>query len=550
VRRAIADIDRVISAQYAAGHYGGTTRITVAGAPALSELAADAVTLAQKRGTIKAKITVHPGPLFTFGDIAFLNAETAEPVTGFELDRNALGLGRGQPALAARVLSGEQKIISAMRNKGYPFAAVSSRQAIADHATHKLDITFRLSPGRRATMGPVTVRGATRMNPGFVARRVTALPGILYSPERMEKINENLRRLDVFSSIRVREGKHPTADGRIPIVIDVQEQKRHFVGFGANYSTTEGAGLNAYWGDRNLFGHAEHLRLDASVSRLFENTFDNLEYKFGGQFTRPGILQANDDLLFSAYYLREAPDAYTRRGFTTNLNLQRHFTEELTGGVGAEFERSHVVDVFGTHDYTLVGVPFEAKYDSTDSLLDPTKGFRVLLSLEPFPSFLGSSVGMTIAKATASTYHAFDTRNRFILAGRLSLGSIIGADTPDVPANRRFFAGGGGSIRGIAYQNASPHLDGKIAGGRSLLEGSVELRAKVTDTIGIVPFFDFGAAFDSPYPDFRNSLRYAVGLGLRYYTAIGPIRLDVAHALNGRPDDPAVAVYVSIGQAF
>jgi translocation and assembly module TamA len=148
-------------------------------------------------------------------------------------------------------------------------------------------------------------------------------------------------------------------------------------------------------------------------------------------------------------------------------------------------------------------------------------------------------------------YYALDDDAWYILAGRVTAGSIVGASVEDIPASHLFFAGGGGSVRGYRYRSLAPDYNfGFPVGGRSLLEGSAEARIKLTQEIGIVPFFDTGMAFASPFPDFQNSMRESVGLGLRYYTGIGPIRLDVATPIARQPGDSPFALFIGIGEAF
>jgi translocation and assembly module TamA len=209
-------------------------------------------------------------------------------------------------------------------------------------------------------------------------------------------------------------------------------------------------------------------------------------------------------------------------------------------------------DALGTIDYRLVGVPISTSYDSTDNLLDPTIGVRFTGSITPYAGFLGSNPSIVVAKAQGSTYYSLDDEARYIVAARLAFGSISGAALQDIPANIRFFAGGGGSVRGYPYRTLGPlgPFDLPI-GGRSLLEASVEARIKFTETIGLVPFFDAGTAFAGSLPDFNERIFTSVGIGLRYYTAIGPIRVDLAVPLERiKGDQPPVALYVSLGQAF
>jgi translocation and assembly module TamA len=208
-------------------------------------------------------------------------------------------------------------------------------------------------------------------------------------------------------------------------------------------------------------------------------------------------------------------------------------------------------DPFGKTDYTLVGVPLSVRYDTTDNPLDPSRGVRVIGSVASYAKAFGSSVNLIQSKLQASTYYAIDAQARTVLAGRVGLGSLSGASINEIPDSRRFFAGGGGSVRGFAYRSLSPLGPGDVPiGGRSLFEASLEARFRVTDTIGIVPFVDVGSAFASSYPDFRTNLRYAAGLGLRYFTGFGPLRLDIAVPLDRRKGEAPAALYVSVGQAF
>jgi translocation and assembly module TamA len=196
-------------------------------------------------------------------------------------------------------------------------------------------------------------------------------------------------------------------------------------------------------------------------------------------------------------------------------------------------------------------VPITAVYDTTDSKLDPTRGVRVGATVAAYPTFLGSTLDLFEAKGHMSAYYSLDEDSRYVLAGRVAAGSLAGSSLDDIPANLRFYSGGGGSVRGYAYDSLGPlGPNNSVIGGRSLFEASAEVRIKVTDTIGIVPFFDAGNAFAANFPDFKDPLQMAAGLGLRYYTAIGPIRVDIAAPINRRSGDKPVAVYVSVGQAF
>jgi translocation and assembly module TamA len=547
--RASAEPDNLVATLQSEARYGAVVRVAAAGVDIASPGAAVAIARAAQAGPVPIIITVEPGPEFTFAAIRIVTADgRPSPVP---IDLGKAGLVTGKPARSSAIITGERAIVNQLRATGRPLASVVSRDAVVNHRTASMDLAVTVDPSQPANFGAVEVSGTDRLRPQIVADRAPFKPGERYDPKQVERYRAKLSELNVFKSVRIIEGDALNPDGSLPIRVEVSERPRRYVGASASYSTSEGAGVEAYWGHRNLFGGAEGLRLDAKVSRFAANEIDDLEYRLGITFTKPGVITPRDDLTVRAEALREAPDAYTRVGATALAGIRREITEHLAVTGGLEVDRSRIEDVFGTNNYTLVGIPVGLTWDNTDSKLDPTEGFRAALTVTPFVYAAGSEPGLTIARGNVSAYRAFDDARRFVLAGRIGAGAAIGAELRDVPANRRFFAGGGGSIRGYAYQGVSPRLeDGTIVGGRSLLEGSVEMRVKVTDKIGIVPFVDAGAAFDRELPDFGDDVGIAAGLGLRYYTAVGPIRADIAMPLNRRKDDPSFAFYISLGQAF
>ena len=152
---------------------------------------------------------------------------------------------------------------------------------------------------------------------------------------------------------------------------------------------------------------------------------------------------------------------------------------------------------------------------------------------------------------SGSTYWGLGSEERTILAGKLALGSLAGAPLSPLPADQRIYAGGGGSVRPYGYQMAGPLDRGNVPiGGRSSLVLNLEARIKIIETIGIVPFVDAGSYYESPLPQLGRTPLYGVGLGLRYYTAFGPLRIDLATPLRKRSADSPIQVYISLGQAF
>ncbi|MDQ0394251.1 autotransporter assembly complex protein TamA [Labrys monachus] len=558
--RARAEYERILAALYAGGRYGGTISILVNGQPV--EQIRNDVTLPHP---VPVVINVDPGPLFTFGAIVMKGRAPPSPADDNPKTRTPenLGLIAGRPANSEVVLQSEQALVDAWRRLGYPKARALPRAIVADHVNHRLNVTIGVDPGRPARYGAVAVTGTRDMNPDFVARQTGLVPGEPYDPAEIELAKRRLQHLQVFSSTSIVEGDAIAPDGTLPMTVAVAESPLHVFGAGASYSTTDGAGVNGYWEHRNLFGEAERLRFDAAVSGVGSSNSRNFAYSGGNSsdprdftylggvtFVKPGILDPFTDLTAQLLFKREVYDPYAQNTFRARVGLTHEFSQQLTGKIAVNGEYDEVADGFGRRDLLFFSLPAELAYDTTDDKLEPTQGYRIKGTFEPFYEAKFGNFG-AVSRLDGSAYFSFDQAGRYVLAGRAAVGSLVGAPADEMPADRLFFAGGGGSVRGFDYRSLGPKLDnGVIVGGRSLVEGSLEMRVRVTDTIGVVPFVDAGSAFDSAYPNFSENIKIGAGLGLRYYTGLGAIRVDIARALTRERGQPPFALYIGLGESF
>jgi translocation and assembly module TamA len=566
VRRAEADLPRMTDALWGAGFYNARVAITVAGVPlslqtSRPEGAIRAAAVYRSRALVPVQVTVDPGPQFALRNIAVLDARTGRPIPSEELPPRIVRIKPGDPARTPDILAAQARIVDYFRAQSRPFAKVTRQDPVVIHPSQVMDISLTVDPGPRAGIGEIAIGGLENVDPAVVRSFIYTDPGDPYSPAALASMRKSILNIEALSSVRIREGDRLDAYGNLPLFVDITERPPRVVGASVQYSTTDGPAIRAYWAHRNLFGGAERLRLEGNLFYLTENggrpdrsqdfQWDDLGGRFRASFLKPALWGTRNDFLAEALVERDRTEGYTSRLVNGTAGIRHRFSDTFSIQGGIEYEKGQASDILGQVDYTLVGLPLSVTYDSTDNTLDPTRGMKLIASVAPYPEFLGSSVPITITKGTASGYWSLDEESRYVLAGRLGVGSIVGADLEDIPANRRFYAGGGGSVRGFGYRTLSPTFLGEPIGGRSLLEASLEARIKVTDTIGIVPFVDAGTAFESSYPDFDEPIRVAAGLGLRYYTGIGPIRLDVAMPLRReRGDDRGVAIYVGIGQAF
>ena len=569
-RRAESDFGPIIDALWGAGYYNANVTISIDGATlpiASSDIAAFARAAEAYRNRAPAPviIKVDPGPLFKLRSVRVVNALGVE-FSEAELPQRTVGLKPGDPAVASEIRAAETRIINYFRKEGRQLAKIQSIAPVVDHAQNVMDVTVTAAPGPIAPFGEATINGPQTFDPAIVRSFLYIYPGDPYSPAAVADARNSIREIPAVGGVRITEGTALDPYGRLPYRIDVEDRLPYAIGASVKYSTTNGPEGQVYWEDRNVFGGAERLRLQASVfyappwfiaSQSLRNfSPDDIGGRISASFLKPALWGTTNDLLIDALAEKISTSGagfvgYQAEDTDVTASLRHRFNQNFWVQAGLEAQKGDATDALGTVNYTLVGVPVSANFDTTDSKLDPTRGVRVNVSAVGFGTFLGSSLDLVQAKAGASAYYSIDADSRYVLAGRVAAGAMGGPQLDEIPANWRFYAGGGGSVRGYAYNELGPTVFwGAVVGGKSLFDASAELRVKVTDTIGVVPFFDIGNAFASNFPNFDQHLFTAAGLGLRYYTSVGPIRLDVAFPLERHAGTGPVAVYVSIGQSF
>lgn len=542
IQRANGDFEQLIAALYENARYAGEVRILLDGRR-LADLPPDADL--SGGGAVPVRILIEPGKPFRFGDIS------VRDVDGRAYAADEQGLVSGQLARSTVILEAENALVLELEKSGHPFAKVSGRDVVADHARGVIDVSLELEAGPVAPFGQTAVEGSESVDRDFIARMAGIPEGDQYDPAALAAAEKRLRALEVFSSVTVRGSESLSADGSVPVQVSVAERKHRFLGAGATYSSTDGGGLEAYWGHRNLFGRAEKLRIEGSVSSLGQTgKLKDMTWRGALLFEKPGVLGPASKFTSKLEVEQENPDAYRRFSVQASAGISYELTPEQTVSAGVDVEYAKLTDSFNVNRETItVAVPLEYVRDTRDNKLNPTTGTRLSLLAEPTYEINGGATFVKL-RAEASAYRALDAEKRFVLAGRVAAGTIYGANLAAIPANRRFYAGGGGSVRGYGYQDIGPRdAAGSPTGGRSVVEASAELRIGVTDTIGIVPFLDAGLV--SANQNFSGArFKAGAGLGLRYSTPFGPLRVDVAVPLNKEPTDPDYGIYAGIGQAF
>ncbi len=527
-RRAEEDLPRLQGVMAAAGYWQATVEDTVTPGPRRTDVT----------------VTIVPGPLFHLAQVAFHDPSGAPAPLLDTLGPAGLGLTLGDPARSAPVADADARILDAYGRAGFPFAKVSDRRVTVDVADHTMSVAYTVDPGPAARFGPVTVTGLVATERGFVDRRIRWQEGKPYDVSEVEATRQDLVASGLFSSVHVAGTDHVDGDGTLAMTVAVAEAPFHTVGAGVGYNTNFGLGGRATWEDRNLFGSGDDLKLWAGAAQR--------QLGLAASFREPDIGLTGQDLLTTTELLRETTDAYDSRRLRVYVGLDERQFLPVTFGGGLLLDRAYLTtDEPGRDEhYLLLGVPLYARRDTTTNLLDPISGTRLQLTVTPYHGLSDSTLNFVSARLEGSLYQPLFNSARTILAGRAAVGSIVGADLSAVPLDLRFVAGGAGSVRGYGYQLAGP-LDGyyKPVGGRSLVDLGLEFRYRFTDSFGIVPFVEGANVYPTTLPD-RTRLFYAGGIGLRYYTSIGPVRIDLAVPFDKRQTDSPVQFYISLGQAF
>jgi translocation and assembly module TamA len=546
VERAREDAGRFTAALHSFGYYKGSVDITIAGHRLQDPNLPDILAHASASPPLKVTVTPKLGPLFHIRKVEVQGAVPAKV-------RAQLGLAPGAPARAQDVLAAQTRLLDALRAEGYALAKVPTPTVIEDPAANSLHVTYNVTTGPRVNFGKISVNGLHTVNRDFIEKRLLIHTGEQFSPQAVGKARADLASLGVFSSVQATTSDKLDAEGRIPIVFNVVERPAHSVSFGVAYSTDLGANLTTSWSDHNLFGNAEQLNLSGAVQGGGTALHGPANYA-NAQFIKPSFLDRDQSLQTDLGWVRQNLLAYDQDAVSADVLLKRTFRVYWSGSVGISGEAERISQEGVMRNYTLVGLPIAVKYDSTNSLLDPTDGIRGAATATPTHSFDGSRASFVLMQLLGSTYldmsSLWNNPGRSVVALRGLIGTAAGATQFELPPDQRFYAGGSATVRGYKYQSIGPLFpDGNPQGGTSIVAGTVELRQRILSNYGFAAFVDGGQVSATGSP-FTNGLRLGAGIGARYYTSFGPIRLDVAVPVTRIPHGGTFEIYLGIGQAF
>jgi translocation and assembly module TamA len=572
IARTHADLDRLKTVLESFGYYESVVTININGMPLTDPGLGAALTALPKGANANVDISFTLGPLYKLRRID-IEGEVPESINA----RAVLGLVTGQPAVAANVLAGGARLLSTLQEQGYAFAKVPPPVAFQAADAPVLDLTFHVEAGQKVNIGEVRIEGLKRTHERVVRRRLTLHTGDLYRPSVIDRARHDLLALNVFGQVSVQIGTEVDASGGVPVTFVIRERPRHAISLSAEYSSDLGGSGGASWTDRNVFGNAEQLSFAASVINLGGSSTTGIGYDINTKYLIPDWLQRDQSLQVTVAALKQHLDAYDQTSKSVGFNVTRKLSSIWSIGMGVTATdetigqtvsvttdaNGQVVEDRQTFFYTLVAFPLVATYDSTNlaaPLDDPRHGIRGSVSVTPTVAIGHPNTTFIITQMKAAAF--FDLAELFsinpgrsVLAGRALLGKAQGASTLSLPPDQRFYAGGSATIRGFAYQSVGPVFPGtdNPTGGTAISAVGLEIRQRILTTWGIAAFIDAGQTSDT-LRLIPNNLQAGAGLGVRYYTPIGPIRFDVAVPINPTPGESSLQgryqIYIGLGQAF
>ena len=538
--RAVDDVQLAERLLRSEGYYDGVASSTVA-------------PVKDKPGEVVATISVTPGPRYTASSIAITQADP-DP-TRRAMDALTPQFAVGSPIRSVLVEGGEAQISLALPQQGYPFAKVGQRDILLDGDAHTGDYTLPLTAGPKSTFGGLQTKGDQIFSVDHLSIFPRFERGQVYDSRMTDDLRQALVGTGLFSTIAIQPvdtgTKAPDGTEVVDLLVTQEKGPWHAWAGQLGYGTGQGILGTVSWTDRNLFPPEGALIPSLTVGTQEQGA--NLAYR------RSNAGQRDKTFQISGGFDRSNYDAYNAKTFNLSVNWSRQSTpiwqKRWTYTYGAEILETdeqgaalNATDARPYRTYEIAALPIEVQYDRSNDLLNPTKGYRLLVRVSPEASIRGGIKGYARLTAQGTAY--LPIGKSIVLAGRAMVNSIEGVSNIDeIAPSRRIYAGGGGSVRGFGYQQLGPKdPQNNPIGGLTSTELAFEARYRFGN-FGIVPFVDAGRVGGISTPGF-SGLRYGTGIGGRYYTNFGPLRFDIATPIKRQPGESKIALYISIGQAF
>lgn len=503
-------------------------------------------------GDIVVTFAVTAGPQYRLDAVSLTGVDKAEGEDPKRL-RESFGLQSGDIINSDAIVEAKARLDTDMAESGYAFAESSQPELTIDHAEREGDLDIIVTPGGKYVFGSILLENTELFGPEHAALIARFDEGDLYQLSEVEDFRRALIATGLVSTVTLEPVVSEEKPGVVDLATNITPAPLRTISGAVGYGTGEGLRSEVSWEHRNMFPPEGLIRLTGVMATQEQS---------GSITYRRNNFQRRDNVLNGQVALSNVDNAaFEARTFSVSGSIERQsnliFQKKWNWSAGVELLASQERDIDGDNQTTsretffIGALPANLAYDGSDNLLDPTTGFRLSARISPEVSLQSGSFFYARGQIDGSAY--FPVSEKIVLAGRARFGSIVGAGSNRIAPSRRLYSGGGGSVRGFGFQRIGPRdVNNDPSGGRSLVEFSLEARVRLDlfgGNFGVVPFIDAGNVYTESLPDF-SGLRYGTGLGVRYYSDFGPIRVDLGTPINPQPGDSRIAGYVSLGQAF
>jgi len=480
--------------------------------------------------------SIETGPRYHIRDISF------QLPKGINRPQQIIKIKPGDPLIAEPVLTAKKEFRRYISSNYCLFQVKTDYRVVVDHKTHSADVIFTLEESPTVTIGEITFKDLKSIDEDYFRDRLSIKEGDCFKRHRIDIARLSLIQTNLIVSATAKI--KPPTDNKVPIEITIVERHHRTIGAGVGYESDEGFGVSTEWEHRNMMNRGQKLGFDIHLAQKAQRLSSTLIF--------PHFKRNDQSITFYSDLEREETDAFESKTGTMGMVLARQLTPKLSGFVGIEQALSKVLEDNEEDRFALLSLPASLEYDQRNDPLDPQSGWVIAGRIQPYLDTHNTSATFVKSTLAASAYVTFNEMAlRPTIAIRSAVGSISGIDRKDVPADIRFYTGGGGSVRGYPYQSLGPLTDDDPDGGMSFSEVSFETRLRWGKNWGGVLFIDGGTAYEDEFPQWGNDIRWGVGIGIRYYTSFAPIRFDIGVPLDKRDDiDDDYQLYISIGQAF
>ncbi len=502
----------------------------------------------------KARVLVYisSGPLYRIGHytIHLSSPSISDEMIMEILQLPNIGIYPSMPARSQSIQNAEKLILSELSKHGYPLAKIQNREIVAATDTQSIDVNVYIETGPLSRFGPLSICGNRDVKKHWLENKILWCEGEVYNQEVVDKTQKKLIETGLFSSVLISHGDEPDGDGLIPMELEVGETLHKNISAGVSYQTTFGLGATFGWENRNIGGRGHVLSLQGDVTEISHTGI--LSYVV------PEFKSTNQDFQSQLQALQESiHPTYSKRAYSLTSRIERRIPPYLRMAVGGRIEKMYVTNSLQNGEFLLLQMPLFVGWTNVNNILNPTRGMSIGYNLAPSFNFERFGRWYLEQKLTLGNYlSVFRKNDALVLAQQITFGSILSMRLDDIPIPERFLGGSEDDLRGYSYLTVSPlrrndHGKRKPLGGRSAVYYTVETRFRLNDNLGLVPFFDLGNVWLEQLPVFHGKWLKSVGLGVRYFTFLGPLRCDIGFPLDRRHGiDHKWRVLVSIGQSF